>query len=162
VSFYTWVIWNFCHFLWTYISYKLVGNFIQPTYKSDMYHLNVFFINSIKKACEKHILLKQHVFLTCQWTHINLICGLYEISYSFVKVFNDLTFYSYIVSRHFNPFYKSPVPLPDYKAITHSIRYSMWTCLYTKWYKLQVKLTIKNRLNCKRNGCPKTYIYMHD
>jgi hypothetical protein len=25
-----------------------------------------FFINAVKKVCEKHILLKQHVFLTCQ------------------------------------------------------------------------------------------------
>jgi hypothetical protein len=27
------------------------------------------------------MLLKQHELLTCQWTHVNLICGLYEISY---------------------------------------------------------------------------------
>jgi hypothetical protein len=40
------------------------------------------FINAIKKACKKHLLLKQHMFLTCQWTHVNLICGLYEISYN--------------------------------------------------------------------------------
>jgi hypothetical protein len=40
-----------------------------------------FFINAIKKAREKHMLLKQHVFLTCEETHVNLICGLYKISY---------------------------------------------------------------------------------
>jgi hypothetical protein len=40
------------------------------------------FINAIKKTCEKHIrlkqpmLLKQHVLLTCQLTHVTLICGL--------------------------------------------------------------------------------------
>jgi len=33
----------------------------------------MFFINAIKKVCEKHMLLKQHVFLTCEETHINLI-----------------------------------------------------------------------------------------
>jgi len=38
-----------------------------------------FFIDAIKKACEKYMLLKQHVFLTCQETHVNLICRLYEI-----------------------------------------------------------------------------------
>jgi len=27
------------------------------------------------------MLLKQYVFLTCQWTHVNLIYGLYEIFY---------------------------------------------------------------------------------
>jgi hypothetical protein len=40
-----------------------------------------FLINAIKKACEKHMLSKQHVLLTCQWTHVNLLCGLYEIFY---------------------------------------------------------------------------------
>jgi hypothetical protein len=40
-----------------------------------------FFINAIKKVYEKRMLLKQHVFLTCQGTHINLIYGLYKISY---------------------------------------------------------------------------------
>jgi hypothetical protein len=39
------------------------------------------FINAIKKACEKHMLLKQHVILTCQGTYVNFIYGLYEISY---------------------------------------------------------------------------------
>jgi len=39
------------------------------------------FINAIKKVCEKHMLLKQHVFLTCKRTHVNLICELYKISY---------------------------------------------------------------------------------
>jgi hypothetical protein len=38
-----------------------------------------FLINVIKKVCEKHVLLKQHVLLTCRWTHIHLICELYEI-----------------------------------------------------------------------------------
>jgi len=42
------------------------------------------FINAIKKACEKHMLLKQYVILTCQETHVNLICGLYEISYKLI------------------------------------------------------------------------------
>jgi hypothetical protein len=40
-----------------------------------------FLINAIKKVCEKHMLLKQHVILTCQWTHVHLICKLYEIFY---------------------------------------------------------------------------------
>jgi hypothetical protein len=30
------------------------------------------------------MLLKQHVLLTCRWTHVNLICGSYEISYKLV------------------------------------------------------------------------------
>jgi hypothetical protein len=49
-----------------------------------MCHLNMYFshvINAIKKASEKYMLLKQNVILTCQGTHVNLICKLYEISY---------------------------------------------------------------------------------
>jgi hypothetical protein len=53
-----------------------------------MCHLSMrethFFINAIKKACKKHMLLKQHVILTYQGTHVNLICEFYEIS-RFVK-----------------------------------------------------------------------------
>jgi hypothetical protein len=48
-----------------------------------------FFINAIKfshvffikKTCEKHMLLKKHVILTCQGTHVNHIRGLYKIFY---------------------------------------------------------------------------------
>jgi hypothetical protein len=29
-------------------------------------------------------MLLKHVFLACQWTHVNLICRLYEISYKLV------------------------------------------------------------------------------
>jgi hypothetical protein len=39
-----------------------------------------FFINAIKKICEKYMLLKQLVLIACQGTHVTLICGLYEIS----------------------------------------------------------------------------------
>jgi len=60
--------------------------FIQPIYKSDtcplnIWELHIFFINVIKKTCEKYLLLKQHVFFTWQWTNVNLICRLYKISY---------------------------------------------------------------------------------
>jgi hypothetical protein len=43
---------------------RFVDYFIQPTYKSDMCFLNMWkthvflLINAIKKACEKHMLLK--------------------------------------------------------------------------------------------------------
>jgi hypothetical protein len=45
-----------------------------------------FSLNSIKKACEKYLILKhvsllKHVLLTCQETHVNLICRLQKISY---------------------------------------------------------------------------------
>jgi hypothetical protein len=44
-----------------------------------------FFISAIKKECEKYILLKKHVFLTCQWIHVNLICELYNIFYKQIR-----------------------------------------------------------------------------
>jgi len=53
----------------------------------NMWEANIFFINAIKNACEKHLLLK-HVFLACRETHINLICGLYKISYKPVYIKN--------------------------------------------------------------------------
>jgi hypothetical protein len=34
-----------------------------------------FLLILLKKTCEKHVLLKQHVLLTCQGTHVTLICG---------------------------------------------------------------------------------------
>jgi len=39
----------------------------------------MFSYYAIKKACEKHILLKQHMFFTYQRTHVNLRNGLHEI-----------------------------------------------------------------------------------
>jgi hypothetical protein len=57
--------------------------------------ITCFSINAIKIACEKHILLKHHVLLTCQGTHVNLIYELYEISYkSICRKF--LSIYIYI------------------------------------------------------------------
>jgi hypothetical protein len=46
--------------------------------------ITYFFINAIKKICEKYILLKQCVLLTCQKIHINLICELYKIYYKLI------------------------------------------------------------------------------
>jgi hypothetical protein len=52
-----------------------------------------FYINAIKKLCEKYMLLKQHVFFTYQETHVNLIYGLQIISYKPVcKKFISMTY----------------------------------------------------------------------
>jgi coenzyme F420-reducing hydrogenase beta subunit len=43
---------------------------------SFKYVINIcFFINAIKKICEKLMILK-HAFITCQGTHVNLRYGL--------------------------------------------------------------------------------------
>jgi hypothetical protein len=41
--------------------------------------ITYFLINAIKKVGEKHKPLKQHVFLTCQLTYVNIKYDLYEI-----------------------------------------------------------------------------------
>jgi len=37
------------------------------------FFLIIIIINAIKKVCEKHMLLKHHVLLKCQGTHVNII-----------------------------------------------------------------------------------------
>jgi hypothetical protein len=90
-----------------FLTNRFVKNFIQPTYKSDMCPLNmwetlVFFINTIsmwkihfiKTTCVSHMPM----------TLINIICGLYEISYKQVcRKFLSLKKYVFhmIKTRHF-------------------------------------------------------------